>query len=128
MGPDGLSFAYMKVHNFENLVFFHVLIDQRPEDHCLRGSLPPTVKERLKNTKGATWRTSENALNTKCELLQRYCPIGGLVLDDCGGTGTTNLACIRLGMDGYCIDIDKAITDDAAHRAKWYFYLPESGA
>ena len=43
------------------------------------------------------------------------------MLDDCGGTGC--IACIRLGMDGHCIDIDKSITDDAAHRAKWYFYL-----
>jgi hypothetical protein len=45
------------------------------------------------------------------------------VVDDCGGTGTTNLACIRLGMSGYCIDKDITLTFDAELRARWYFWL-----
>lgn len=46
-----------------------------------------------------------------------------MVLDDCGGTGTTNLACIRLGIGGPCVERCVPLNQDSTNRGRHYFDL-----
>lgn len=49
-------------------------------------------------------------------LLKTYCPPGGLVLDICAGSGTTNQVCNLLGIDSVGIEKDPEIFEKAVYR------------
>jgi DNA modification methylase len=76
-----------------------------------------TQKERLKR-KGTTrdLNSTQKPLDLVEALVRAGCPEGGLVLDACGGTGTTLLAADRTGRRCVYVDLDPDQVRAAASR------------
>jgi len=49
-------------------------------------------------------------------LLESFCPPGGIVLDPCGGSGTTAVAAQRSGRAWIAIDASQAAIESATQR------------
>lgn len=73
-----------------------------------RGSYPTNVFAHAKTRSGEHGTSHPTVKPTSLmeELVALVCPTGGIVLDPFCGTGTTGIACQRLGMKGLLIDID----------------------
>ena len=108
---------------------------QREKDNNLYSCRTPARRDRLKDHKGLMWRVGECSPELICELVQRYSPPCGVVVDDtCGtkqlnifihktqsGTGVAMLACLRLGRRGIGVDQDTNLINSATNRAKLYY-------
>ena len=77
--------------------------------------LPQVPQSRkLVNTNGEVVRPQQMSLEEAVELVHRYCPPGGLVVDFCCGTMRTAMACVLLGRPCVMNDRDTEMVDLAA--------------
>lgn len=77
---------------------------------------PLTIIRFNKNAANKTKHATEKPLDLIEWLVKTYSDEGGTVLDFCMGSGTTGVACKRLGRDFIGIEKDKGIFDAAAER------------
>ena len=68
------------------------------------------------------WRTEEKALAEVTEMVHRYTPVDGLVVDFTAGTGTTAIACRRTNRRVIINDSDPELVDAALLRLKYYHF------
>jgi hypothetical protein len=73
---------------------------------------------KLQAKDGSIFRIPENHIMELCELIHRFCPKSGSVLDFCSGTATTMLACMMLNRVCRVNDIDQLCMTVAISRAK----------
>jgi hypothetical protein len=71
-------------------------------------------------------RIQETHIAELLEIFHRYCPDNGSVFDLCGGTGSSMLAILRLGLKGTVNDRDERALSLGVIRARRYCeYLRE---
>ena len=96
-----------------------------PRGQVIAGALPPVKAYRLKRAAagpdmGKHFRPGEMGIAESCELVERYSPPGGNVLDLTAGTCPIGLACLRVGRAGFMVDKDGVCLERAKIRCMYY--------
>lgn len=68
------------------------------------------------NGKDANFHGCPKPLNLMMELIERFTDVGDSVIDLCVGSGTTALACKKLGRNYLAFEVDPATADKARQR------------
>ena len=67
------------------------------------------------------FRTQENDVNELLDLVHRYSPVAGVVMDLCCGTAVSAMATLPLGRIGIMHDIDDDCLAAGVPRAQWFY-------
>jgi hypothetical protein len=115
-------FGAMKKSWFESKVLFgaHTPLSKNTQSQIWSDNPHVSNAFKLLDDQERVLRVPENHIKEMCELIQRYCPPSGQVLDFCSGTGTTALAAMHLNRKCHINDRDEDCMAYAISRCKHF--------